>query len=349
MKKFSKKQKLIAFIAILLIAIILTIVITTNIAKNNIVANEDYAVTTANANSNLVAGYIKEGITIGGITGTLESLNTFDATARPEDITKGKTAYVKGEKITGTYIEPISNDDLQISTDNVYYADINDDGTVDGIIFADLAGKEERGEWGSNGWGTYTIPEGTNLKFKQYYIKGEYIEEHFGPGKVIAPTKENDESKNNRFYVMALEDIDSSTHYWYYNAYGNLKGPFISYEANDLTTAGEEPTGKTNTEIMIASWNSSQYGAQNSNDMWGLIQDKIADGWFVPSKSEWAAFGAVFDITGTNYFSTFGLSRICWSSSQYSTYHAYRIDFDRGLMHYDYVYASLFVRLATTF
>ena len=203
MKKFSKKQKLIAFIAILLIAIILTIVITTNIAKNNIVANEDYAVTTANANSNLVAGYIKEGITIGGITGTLESLNTFDATARPEDITKGKTAYVKGEKITGTYIEPISNDDLQISADNVYYADINDDGTVDGVIFADLA-VGGSGEYGTNGYGTYTIPKADNLK--SYYIKSEnYTDDSFKKsGKIIAPMKGT--SGNDRFYVMALED-----------------------------------------------------------------------------------------------------------------------------------------------
>ena len=157
-------------------------------------------------------------------------------------------------------------------------------------------------------------------------------------------------SGNERFYVMALVDIGRFGIPWYYNARNNLDSSYdVSVQSNDFAVAGVEPTGRINTERMIASWNSSQYGAQNSNDMWGLIQDKIADGWFVPSKSEWAAFGAVFDITGTNYFSTFGLSRICWSSSQYSTYHAYRIDFDRGLMHYDYVYASLFVRLATTF
>ena len=104
MKKLNKKQKLTGFIAILLVAIILAIVIITRILSNNSrVASEGYSATTANANSNLVANYIKKGITIGGITGTLESLNTFDATATPEDISYGKTAYVKGEKITGTY------------------------------------------------------------------------------------------------------------------------------------------------------------------------------------------------------------------------------------------------------
>ena len=160
MKKLSKKQKLIGFIAILLVAVIIAIVITTSIVNNNQVANEGYAATSANGDSELIANYIKKGITIGGVTGKLESLNTFDATATPADIAMGKTAYVKGEKITGTRVEPMSNDDLQISAENVYYADLDSSGeiTVDGIIFADLAGKEETGEWGTNGFGVYTIP-----------------------------------------------------------------------------------------------------------------------------------------------------------------------------------------------
>ena len=110
MKKLRSKQKLISGIAIILVAIILAVVITTNIIKNNSqVASEGYSTTTANANSNLVASYIKKGITLGGITGTLESLNTFDATALPEDILWGETAYVKGEKITGTKIVTVAH------------------------------------------------------------------------------------------------------------------------------------------------------------------------------------------------------------------------------------------------
>ena len=110
MKKLSKKQKLIGFIAIILIAVIIAIVITTSVIKNNNqIANEGYSVATANAGSNLVASYIKKGITIGGITGTLETLDTSDATATPCDIAKGKTAYVKGEKITGTYVGTVES------------------------------------------------------------------------------------------------------------------------------------------------------------------------------------------------------------------------------------------------
>lgn len=108
MKKTNRKQRLIVLIAIILIIIILAILLTTNVIKNNI-GNEDYSATTANAGSTLVANYIKEGITIGGITGTLKDLDTSDATATPEDILWGKTAYVKGEKITGTKIVTVAH------------------------------------------------------------------------------------------------------------------------------------------------------------------------------------------------------------------------------------------------
>ena len=109
MKKTSKQKKLIVTIAIILIVVILAIIITTNIINNNKkVANEGYFATTANANSNLVASYIKEGITIGGISGTLKILDTSDADATAEDISWGKTGYVNGVKITGTRIDTVA-------------------------------------------------------------------------------------------------------------------------------------------------------------------------------------------------------------------------------------------------
>ena len=104
MKKLSKKQKLIGFIVILLVAVIIAIVITTSIVNNHQVANEGYAATSANAGANLIANYILNGITIGGITGKMEVLDTSDATATAEEITWKKTAYVDGKKITGTYV-----------------------------------------------------------------------------------------------------------------------------------------------------------------------------------------------------------------------------------------------------
>ena len=350
MKKLSRKQKLIGGIAIILVAVILAIIITTNIINNNNkVANEGYAATTANAGSSLISNYILNGITIGGITGKMEVLDTSDANATPEDIALGKTAYVKGKKITGTRAEKISNDELQISADNVYYADIDDDGTVYGVIFADLA-VGRSGEYGTNGNGTYEIPKEENLK--SYYIKNEnYIDDSFKKnGKVIAPIKET--SGTNRFYVMALEDINSGTNYYWYKAgYGILDDQYsVNYTSNDFAVKGAEPTGRINTNRMIKSWNSSQYGEQNSNDIWGVIQNEVADGWFVPSKSEWAAFGEAFGIDNNNYSSTYGLSYIYWSSSQLFSNNAFGPDFTIGIIDRYYVNnRDGGVRLATTF
>ena len=110
MKKLSKKQKLIGFIAILIVAVIIAIVITTSIIKNNNqVASEGYSTTTANEGSSLISNYILNGITIGGITGKMDVLNTSDATAEPEDILWGKTGYVNGVKITGTKIVTVAH------------------------------------------------------------------------------------------------------------------------------------------------------------------------------------------------------------------------------------------------
>ena len=52
---------------------------------------------------------IKKGVTIFNIEGTLEELDTSDATAVSRDMVQGKTAYVKGEKITGNVEEVLGN------------------------------------------------------------------------------------------------------------------------------------------------------------------------------------------------------------------------------------------------
>ena len=160
-------------------------------------------------------------------------------------------------------------------------------------------------------------------------------------------------SGNERFYVMALDNFTTenyTTFYWYYNAYGNLDSSYnVSGSANDFAVVGAEPTGRVNTERMIASWNSSQYGAQNARDMWGVIQEEVANGWFVPSKSEWSAFGAAFGITNSNYSITFGLSHDYWSSSQYNTSRAYIANSNGGNIYDSPVLGPSSVRLATTF
>ena len=59
----------------------------------------------------LTSDVLKKGTTILGITGTLEEgIDTSDATATAKDMVYGKTAYVNGEKITGTVGEDINTD-----------------------------------------------------------------------------------------------------------------------------------------------------------------------------------------------------------------------------------------------
>lgn len=58
--------------------------------------------------TNLLSENLKEGVTVLGVTGTLETLDTSDATAQASDIALNKTAYANGEKVTGTL--PIESD-----------------------------------------------------------------------------------------------------------------------------------------------------------------------------------------------------------------------------------------------
>ena len=353
MKKLNGKQKLIGSIAIILVAVILAIVITINVASNNSqIADEGYAATTANAGSSLIANYILNGITIGGITGKMDILNTNDATATAEDIAWGKVAYARGERIVGTMNPP----PIEELTGNIAYADFEGDGVADGIIFADLkVGNRGDGQW-SDSWGDYTIP--TEEGLKEYYVVNEsYTEPKFGnlTGELIAPVAGT--SGKDRFYVMALDDIDSSTHYWWQNAYGHLDSTYnISTSANDFAVAGEEPTGLVNTRRMMECYANEEINGttveQGTNDMWGLIQNEYEDGWFVPSKSEWSAFGGevleLNNITSSN-FDNHGLSYWCWSSSQSRASRAYYARFNLGHMNYDFVSGNYYVRLATTF
>ena len=102
MKKTNKRAKIITVIAIVTVIVFAGILIATNVIKNNNVNNESY-LATANANSDLVASYIKSGVTIGGITGTLETIDVSNATATAEDVLEGKTFYAGSNEIkTGT-------------------------------------------------------------------------------------------------------------------------------------------------------------------------------------------------------------------------------------------------------
>lgn len=104
MRKLNKKQKIIILIALITIVVIIGLTVVANVIRTNII-NSSYNSANSNSSSgNLLPEYIKEGLTLGGVTGTLIDLDTSDATATEWDIAYGKTAYVNGEKITGLFV-----------------------------------------------------------------------------------------------------------------------------------------------------------------------------------------------------------------------------------------------------
>ena len=108
-------------------------------------------------------------------------------------------------------------------------------------------------------------------------------------------------------------------------------------------------SGRSNTKEML------EREGSNSNTIWGVINGNTGEEreegpeWFVPSREEFAAFGAAFNIDSSNYSTQFGLSYFCWSSSQYGTSRAYLASFFNGNIFGINVLDNYYVRLATTF
>ena len=217
------------------------------------------------------------------------------------------------------------------------YVDIDGDGIPEGVIFADLAVGGE-GQWGNEYFKEkYKIPT-IEDGLKDYIVIGEYNDQINSKQEVLAPILDG----IDRFYIMALNDVGKDEHYWYNKA--TFKG-MIDYEETTLETFG---SGKQNTLNMIKKWNKEDYGAQDSDDMWSLIQEQVNDGWFILSVDEWAAFAGQLGITKSNYSSK-GLSGWYWSSSQYNTNNAYYVNLFDGLVNINYVNSPNYVRLSATF
>ena len=123
--------------------------------------------------------------------------------------------------------------------------------------------------------------------------------------------------------------------------------------------------GKENTEKMIdrmknhsdTSKYSVDYGEATTGpkaDVWNIIEDKVKEGWFVPSKAEWAAFASYLNTsttsTDSNYYENYGLNSWYWSSSQYYTDIAWLVYFDNGFMtNGDNIHNAHSLRLCATF
>ena len=324
MKKFKKQVKGITLIALVVTIIVLLILagiaLNLTIGQNGIFSRAQTAeITWKNAETN-------EQLTMGELENWID-----DSIPKPP--------------------EPISEEENYIGC----YADVDGNGSIDGVIFADLA-HSKTGNWNDNSWSGYSYEAETNLK--QYTISGVYgIEgEGFGQNSVISPIEGSD--GEDRFYVMALENFTTeeyTTFYWYYNADGKLNDT-VATNYNDF---GD---GKQNTVNMISIWNGEavdeegtpiDWGEGNDRDIWGVIQEEVENGWFVPSKSEWSAFGHVFNISNSSsndtYYGNYGLSNAYWTSSQYDTRSLYNADFEFNFIFGNSVSRTLYIRLATIF
>ena len=228
--------------------------------------------------------------------------------------------------------KPVSLTESQIGK----YVDINGDGIPEGVIFADLAIGADR-LWNGIPNTRYRY-EKSSKKLKEYVVVGTYSHALNGKREMLTPILDGED----RFYIMALQDVGKDEHYWYNKA--TFEG-MLDYEETTLETFG---SGKQNTLNMIKKWNKEDYGAQDSDDMWSLIQEQVDDGWFIPSIREWCAFTEQLGITESNYSSK-GLSRWYWSSSQYNTNTAYFMNLYTGHVTNSYVSNNGCVRLAATF
>ena len=236
-------------------------------------------------------------------------------------------------QVNGT--EKENKDTETISKNTSYvgcYADINGDGTVEGIIYADLA-VGGNGQW-KDGNGAFSYEAITGIK--DYYIsKTDYVGK-FKKGKTNVISLVEDSKGADRFFVMALEDFDSSYN-WYNEAYSSEESLSTSM------TSTEFGAGKKNTSNIINNvYGKGSYGATGESDMWNVIQDKVKEGWFVPSRGEWAAFANNLEITMLDDF-------FYWSSSLYSDKSAWRCDFDDCGMGTTILIDSCSVRLSVTF
>ena len=242
--------------------------------------------------------------------------------------------------VTFTYSEPLP---LPLTDNYVgYYADVDGDGTADGMIFFDYAFGADTTS-GFLGAGVEVAAKTSGLA--TYKLVGDNMVQKVGAG-------------DDRFYVIALSNVPAdathnSVYYDWYNA-------AYSTKINDYATVTSTAfgTGKTNTATMKAAWNASTYGTQNNcsshSDMWSI---DMGD-WFVPSKGEWSVLGSELKkVAGSSSYSsittdagaTISFSRYYWSSSLGNSKRAWFADFDRSSFRGTNLNDIYYVRLASTF
>ena len=181
-------------------------------------------------------------VSISGSTVTVKSVGAGSAT-----ITVKSAATTNYNEKTATYTVTVKVKDSTF-TGNFgvgYYADVDGNGTVDGIIFSDFK------YGGSGSWGgtNYTISTVTGLK--EYYVSKTNYNGPFGIKDVLSARG----SGNARFNVMALSDYNNSATYTFSNAKGITSGEWRVPTYIELATFGGQ--------LGITTSNYSGYGLKD--------------------------------------------------------------------------------------
>ena len=241
-----------------------------------------------------------------------------------------------------------------------YYADFQkadgsdgSDGIPDGIIYADLA-VGGSGTWNNDRDSGFEY-EAVSTGLKEYYISQTGYNGTLGINDVLSPIGVG----ADRFYVMALEDVNPGTSYCWYDAAEDDGGKLDKIVDSSTNDFGE---GRENTRYVMDKWdkgtNEGGWGAQNDNetyaDLWGAISNTVKPNykWFVPSKSEWSAFGDMmytkYGMTTSNYGEK-GLNGWYWTSSQKNAGRVFLTAFYDGWIDGNWTSGFDYVRLSTTF
>ena len=187
-------------------------------------------------------------VTVSGNTVTVKSVGVGSAT-----ITVKSASNTNYNEKTATYSVTVKYQTFTGNSGVGYYADVDGNGTVDGIIFADFK------NGGSGSWGgtSYTIPTATGLK--EYYVSKTNYNGSFGTRNVLtAKGKEN-----ARFNVMALSDYNNGTRYLFEKAQnitmGDWNNPNIETWSMFVGQLGITTSNYSGYGLKVAYWSSSGF------------------------------------------------------------------------------------------
>ena len=237
------------------------------------------------------------------------------ATGAYKDAAEGEqTGLDEADREIEDYMPPIPGSTLKrsqaqkISVSGLKYADLDGDGVADGIIVADISkdSTDTTTYKGGNPWSNRSFSYTTVTTGLKEYSENKSYKYTNADGSEVEGTliKYINNTGTPKYYIISLANYDGNEHYWYKNADGKMSD-YSRFTSKDFGK------GKENTVKMIdrmknhASYD-PDYGPGTNSDIWNIIEDKVKEGWFVPSEAEWAAFASYLYTSktsaDTNYY-----------------------------------------------